>query len=128
VKLADFGLLTDENIDPAIVAFLRSVGFNVTDVVELGWQGKSDAVILDAAFSDQRVVVTHDADFGRLAILARQSLIGIIYLRPGHFDATFTVNTLRGLFAASHSFWLRVEPVIAWPSASAIWEASNDEV
>jgi predicted nuclease of predicted toxin-antitoxin system len=100
VKLTGFGLLTDENIDPAVVAFLRSAGFDVADVVERGWHGRPDAYLLDAAFAEQRVVVTHDADFGRLAILGRQDLIGVIYLRPGHIDPSFTINTLRGLLAS----------------------------
>jgi predicted nuclease of predicted toxin-antitoxin system len=100
VKLTGLGLLPDENIDPAVVAFLRSAGFEVADVVELGWQGRSDSELLDAAFAEQRVVVTHDADFGRLAILGRQDLIGVIYLRPGHIDPSFTIDTLRDFLAS----------------------------
>jgi hypothetical protein len=28
VKLRDFGMLTDENIDPDVIAFLRQTGFD----------------------------------------------------------------------------------------------------
>ena len=34
MKLRDFGLLTDENLDPDVVAFLRRQGFDVSDVCE----------------------------------------------------------------------------------------------
>ena len=34
MKLRDFGLLTDENLDPDVVAFLRRQGFDVSDVGE----------------------------------------------------------------------------------------------
>ena len=36
MKLRDFGLLTDENLDPDVVAFLRRQGFDVSDVCEDG--------------------------------------------------------------------------------------------
>jgi predicted nuclease of predicted toxin-antitoxin system len=42
-----------------------------------------------------RVVVTHDADFGKLAILQNEPLVGIVYLRPGHIDPKFTVATIQ---------------------------------
>jgi hypothetical protein len=38
VKLRDFPLLTDENLDPEVVAHLRQLGFDVVDVVESGRQ------------------------------------------------------------------------------------------
>ena len=34
MKLRDFGLLTDENLDPDVVAFLWRQGFDVSDVGE----------------------------------------------------------------------------------------------
>ena len=36
MKLRDFGLLTDENLDPDVVAFLRRQGFGMSDVCEDG--------------------------------------------------------------------------------------------
>jgi hypothetical protein len=36
VKLAQFPLLTDENIDAEVVRFLRERGFDVRDVCEEG--------------------------------------------------------------------------------------------
>lgn len=38
MKLRDFPLLTDENLDADVVAHLRQMGFDVLDVVESGLQ------------------------------------------------------------------------------------------
>ena len=39
-------------------------------------------------------MVTHDRDFGTLAVLAGEPLLGIVYLRPGHIDPQFTIETV----------------------------------
>lgn len=49
MKLRDFGLLTDENLDPDVVAFLRRQGFDVSDVCEDGLQGSTDVALLQRA-------------------------------------------------------------------------------
>ena len=100
MKLTDFPLLTDENIDPAIVHFLRDRGFDVFDVVEAGLFGASDADLMRRAKSETRMIVTHDSDFGTLAILQGEPVIGVIYLRPGHIDPQFTIGTLETLLDA----------------------------
>lgn len=105
MKLTEFGLLTDENVNPHAVAFLRSVGFDVIDVCESGWQGQSDRVLLATAAEDQRIVVTHDADFGRLAIIEAAPLTGIIFLRPGHLEPQFTIDTIKAILATGVDFF-----------------------
>jgi predicted nuclease of predicted toxin-antitoxin system len=87
-------LLADENIHPDVISYLRQNGCDVADVVSLRLGGQADASILAKAFNDNRIVLTHDRDFGRLAILARQPLKGVVFLRPGHMDARFTIDTL----------------------------------
>jgi predicted nuclease of predicted toxin-antitoxin system len=99
VKLADFGLLTDENIDEQIVSFLRSQGFRVKDVKEENLVGSDDVTLLRLAMAENRVVVTHDSDFGTLAIAAGEPSVGLLYLRPGHFKPEFTIDTMRILLA-----------------------------
>ena len=100
MKLRDFPLLTDENIDPDVVAHLRQLGFDVVDVVESSLQGSADADLLRLATSEGRVVVTHDADFGTLAIHQGEPLIGLIFLRPAHIDPKFTIESLQAVFSA----------------------------
>ncbi|MBL8850812.1 MAG: DUF5615 family PIN-like protein [Planctomycetaceae bacterium] len=97
MKLRHFALLTDENLDPDVVQWLSDAGFNVLDVIRAGLQGTADLEILRLAASEQRVVVTHDADFGRLAILQGEPVVGIVYVRPGHFDPQYTIDSLTSL-------------------------------
>ena len=40
--------------------------------------------------------MTHDSDFGGMAVFGAR-FIGIIYLRPGHIQAYFTVKTLKAI-------------------------------
>lgn len=82
MKLREFPLLTDENIDPEVVARLRRLGFDVLDVVEGGLHGSADVDLLRLAAASGRIVVTPDADFGTLAIHQKEPLVGLVYLRP----------------------------------------------
>jgi predicted nuclease of predicted toxin-antitoxin system len=98
LRLKDFPLLTDENIHPEIVKSLREGGADVLDVKESRLIGSSDLVLIRKAFQEGRVVLTHDSDFGQLAVAALEPVVGIIYLRPGHYDPVFTLDTVETLF------------------------------
>ncbi len=52
--------LSDENISPKVVTFLRNHGLAVFDVKEQGWQGKSD-LALDVNFEPRSLVVVEDS-------------------------------------------------------------------
>ena len=78
MRLSDFGLLTDENIHPAVVAELRAMGFDVRDVCEDGLFGWDDSALLQLALSQGRAVVTHDSDFGALTVARMQPFVGIV--------------------------------------------------
>jgi predicted nuclease of predicted toxin-antitoxin system len=94
VKPLDFPLLADENIHPEVINFLRQSGIDVVSIVELGKFGLSDVDVLQQATESGRIVLTHDSDFGGLALLGA-NFIGIIYLRPGHIRADFTSKILQ---------------------------------
>jgi predicted nuclease of predicted toxin-antitoxin system len=97
LKLEDFPLLTDENIHAEVVVFLRDQGFSVLDVREEGLHGSTDSEVLQRAVSDNRVVFTHDSDFGSLVIMAGEPVIGVVYLRPGHIDPSFTNESIEAI-------------------------------
>jgi predicted nuclease of predicted toxin-antitoxin system len=97
VKLRDFPLLADENIHPEVIDWLRSQGLDVLTVHEANLAAAEDHLVLQLAFTQHRIVVTHDSDFGTLAILGQEPFVGIVYLRPGHILADFTIGTLRTL-------------------------------
>ena len=97
MKLIDFPLLTDENLQPDFVQYLIENGFDVKDVKRENLNGKSDIFLLKMAVEEGRVVITHDSDFGRLVFKNQQTCIGIIYLRPGHFNPNFTISSWKTL-------------------------------
>ena len=96
MKALDFPLLADENINPEVIDFLREAGSDVESISEHGNFGLSDAEVLREATEAERVVLTHDSDFGGLALMGAK-LTGIIYLRPGHIRSDFTIKTLEAI-------------------------------
>ncbi|MBM3150966.1 MAG: hypothetical protein FJZ96_01970, partial [Chloroflexi bacterium] len=81
----DFPLLADENIHSGVVAFLLEQGCDILSIATQERYGLPDIKILRMAQESKRVVLTHDSDFGGLAVLNAQPYTGIIYLRPGMF-------------------------------------------
>jgi len=96
LKALDYPLLADENVNPEVVEFLRKAGLDVESIAERGKFGISDTQVLQQATEAGRVVLTHESDFGGLALLGAK-FIGIIYLRPGHIKADFTIKTLQAI-------------------------------
>jgi predicted nuclease of predicted toxin-antitoxin system len=99
VKLSEGPWLTDENIHPEVVDYLRSRGLDVLDVKEAGWRGRPDDDLLEEAHRLGRVVLTHDGDFGTLALLGGRPVVGIVRVRPGHIRAQVTIGALERLVA-----------------------------
>lgn len=81
MKFRELRLLVDENVSPRVTAFLRSCGMDLLDVKENGWFGKEDVELLEKAYEEGRFVLTHDSDFGALAVHAGKRCRGIIYIR-----------------------------------------------
>lgn len=99
MNLRDVRLLADENLHSKVISHLRLIGFDVLSVREEGWFGTKDVELLRRANTDQRVIVTHDADFGLLAIRQGHPVYGILYFRPGHMKPEQTVAMLQSLLA-----------------------------
>ena len=96
MKALDFPLLADENVHPDVIVFLRKAGLDIESVAEQGKLVLPDTQILQQANEAGRVVLTHDSDFGVLALMGAK-FVGIIYLRPGHIRADFTIKTLQAI-------------------------------
>jgi predicted nuclease of predicted toxin-antitoxin system len=88
VKPLDFTLLADENIHPDVISYLRQQECDIRSIAEDDLVGQSDRTVLRTAYANGRVVLTQDEPF-----------IGIIYLRPGHIRAEFTIRTLQTIDA-----------------------------
>ena len=99
MRLARFGFLADENIHPAVVTSLRDDGIDVLTVQDLDLEGAIDTAVLRRAVALGRFVLTHDSDFGRLAIAAGEPICGILYLRPGHIKPELTFAAIKALLS-----------------------------
>jgi predicted nuclease of predicted toxin-antitoxin system len=93
VNLRDSAYLADENINSEVSRYLESLGINVLEV-----KGTDDQTLLDLANKESKIILTHDADFGTMAIAAGSPVFGIVFLRPGHISPEFTIGSLRTLF------------------------------
>ena len=97
MKLRELGVLADENIHPAVVAFLRDRGLDARSVVEAKLAGALDTEVLEFALQEKRFVLTHDADLGQIAAGRGGAFCGVVYVRPGHIRPEFTIASLRVL-------------------------------
>jgi predicted nuclease of predicted toxin-antitoxin system len=72
--------LADENMDEAIVRWLRSLGLDVAWMVELG-PGTEDQEVLALAERQGRILLTNDLDFGEHVFRYGLNSQGVILLR-----------------------------------------------
>ncbi len=99
MRLVETALLADENIHPDVLAALRKLGRDIVSVGDRNLAGQEDAIILRRAVAEDRVVMTHDRDFGKLAILLGEPHVGIVYLRPGHILPSIVLQMLDVLWS-----------------------------
>jgi predicted nuclease of predicted toxin-antitoxin system len=89
--------LVDENIHPEVIRHLHTTGIKAISVKDVGLNGKSDLEILSLAIQKNQVVLTQDADFGKLVYTSEIKFPGIVYLRPGHRSPSFHIQTLNAI-------------------------------
>jgi predicted nuclease of predicted toxin-antitoxin system len=73
--------LLDQNISPKVATPLRAAGHDVTIAREVGLRSASDAVVLAAARSEDRVLVSADTDFGALLAISGASTPSFLLMR-----------------------------------------------
>jgi predicted nuclease of predicted toxin-antitoxin system len=73
--------VVDANLSPRIAALLRSAGHDTVHVRDIGLRDASDDRIIDFAITSERVVVSHDSDFGTLLAYRRLSKPSFILIR-----------------------------------------------
>jgi predicted nuclease of predicted toxin-antitoxin system len=72
----------DEQVDPDIARALRRRGIDVTTTMEAGLRTSDDTTHLSFVVRESRVIVTHDADFLRIA-RRNNSHPGIVFCQIG---------------------------------------------
>jgi len=73
--------LADMGISPRSVAFLRSLGHDAIHLHDERLDRLSDADILSKALNEDRIVLTHDLDFGELMAASRAHLPSVVIFR-----------------------------------------------
>ena len=71
--------LANENVTATVIRELRHLGHDVLSVKE-SMRSEQDDVILARAQAEQRIVVTHDKDFGELAFRSQLPASGGVIL------------------------------------------------
>ena len=126
-------IIANENISARVLDELRARGHDVLSVKE-SMRGAKDPEVLSRGHAEQRVVVTHDKDFGELAFrfgLPAECGIVLFRLAGGNpeADRRRIVDVLEarvdwtGHFSVVDDEKIRVRPL---PSASAGGHSSSD--
>lgn len=72
--------IVDECTGPAVARWLKKQGYDVFSVYEEA-RGIDDDSIVSQAFSEERIIITNDKDFGEKAFRDQKPHKGIILLR-----------------------------------------------
>lgn len=73
--------LVDANMSPRFAERLRAAGHDAIAVRDLGLADASDDDILERALEDNRVIISHDTDFGALLAFRRISAPSFLLIR-----------------------------------------------
>jgi predicted nuclease of predicted toxin-antitoxin system len=98
MKIHEIKILADENISPKVVKRLRELGYDIIDVKEKQWFGKEDEDVLNIAFQEKRFVLTHDSDFGTLAVNEEKNCYGVLYIRLNNLKHDNAIRVCEAVF------------------------------
>jgi len=92
-------LLADECCDLLLVNSLREDGHDVLFVAEI-MRGASDDDIIEYAYTQKRILITEDKDFGELVHRLKKPVVGLILLRFDIRDRQLKIPRIRELIAS----------------------------
>lgn len=88
--------LLDECISARLAPLLVDAGHDVVHVWDLDLTGRVDDEVLAAAFSEDRVLVSADTDFGELLARTGAALPSLVLFRQGNRGPEHQASTLLG--------------------------------
>ena len=90
--------LVDENAGPSVARWLREQGHDVVSVFETA-RGTPDDEVISQAFSENRILITSDKDFGDMVYRERRPHHGVIMLRLRDERLVMKIDVLGRLLA-----------------------------
>lgn len=72
--------MADESCAGPVIRALRTAGHEVIAIAEIA-KGASDEAIMERAFSEGRVLISEDADFGELLYARGRPSAGVIFVK-----------------------------------------------
>lgn len=94
--------LVDMPLSPEIARWLRSLGHDALHASELSMSRATDDVILAAAVTQERVIITADLDFPRLLSQVSASGPGLVLLRSGNYSELESLECVHRVLLAVH--------------------------
>src|SRR3954469_7921521 len=92
----------DENIRESLIDWLRQKEFDISGIRTENLFALDDEIIIEKAFKEKRIILTHDNDFGKIIYTQKVRFYSIIYLRPGHHEAAYHIATLEKILNYSN--------------------------
>lgn len=72
--------VADESCAGPVIRALRAAGHDVIAIAESA-KGAADEAVMERAFSEERVLITEDNDFGELVYARGQPSVGVIFVK-----------------------------------------------
>ncbi|MBV6439112.1 MAG: hypothetical protein DYG98_11245 [Haliscomenobacteraceae bacterium CHB4] len=110
--------VADEGVDGTLVALLRDAGHNVIYFAETD-RSTDDAVILELANSENRILITRDLDFGELVWRMKMVHTGIILVRAEELNSVSRSKLVAEFIAANQNL-LPDHFIVIQPGAARI--------
>jgi predicted nuclease of predicted toxin-antitoxin system len=115
--------LLDMGLPQSTVGFLHSQGHQAIHLREQGLQRLADEEIIEKARQEERVILTHDLDFGRIIALSQSRLPSVITfrldnMRPASVNhyldevlSQFSTELAQGALVSVNEQAIRVRPL-----------------
>lgn len=104
--------LADMGISPKIIGSLTKLGYNAVHLQEEGLHRLPDSKILTKALQENRILLTHDLDFGDLIAANQMNLPSVIIFRL-HNMSYYNVNVHLTEIINKHGLLLQEGVVIS---------------